>query len=894
MRRLTAGLSTLALLATAPAQADAQKPAPAPAFQYWPGARYDPAIPTLRSVVGHDLGARVTRPDDLVRYFEALAKAAPDRMRLFTYGRTWQGRPLVYAVIGAPAQIARLDAFKADIARAADPGEGRFSPTTPPATVWLGNSVHGNEISPADAAAMTAYHLLAARNDPTVDKIFAGAVAFIDPVQNPDGRARFVHNFESARGLEPSGSRVAAERNEPWPSGRTNHYLFDMNRDWFAMTQPETQGRVKALRDWRPLIFVDAHEMGSDETFFFAPDAPPLNPHLTKAHEEAQALVGRNNAKWFDRFGFRYFTREVYDGFFPGYGASWPSYYGGVAMTYEQASPRGLKARRSDGSTYSYRDAVKRHFVAAISTLDAAAANRETLWREFRAYQTSAVEEGRREAVKSYILPAGEDDAGAMRLAGLLERQGASVRTATREFSACGKKYAAGTHVVPLAQPAKRLIRTLMDPQVEIEKDFLAEQERRRAKKLPDEIYDVTAWSLPLMFGVKADACGEAAGMGPAFKDHSGAMRQAGALLGPERALAYLVAWGERPAAQFLSKALRAGVRVRSSDKPFTHEGRRWPAGTLIIDGRVEGRRETLRKFAVETGARVHAVGSSWTSEGASFGSGGVVTLPAPAIAIAWDEPASPNAAGAARFVIERQLGYPATAVRVEDLGDRALDQFDTLVLPAGGDYAALLGERGVGRLRAWVEAGGVLVTLGTATRFLADPDTELSSLRRETAAREGDAKKDDDEKKSKVDGVLLADEAAAKKAIVPLKDDPDASAGVLVAADVDADHWLAAGVRARLSALYTGGDIYAPLKLDEGVVVARFSGADRLVASGHLWAETKKQLAYKPFVTVEEKGDGLVIAFAADPTTRAYLDGLNIILANALFRAPAHAGKLR
>jgi putative intracellular protease/amidase len=245
--------------------------------------------------------------------------------------------------------------------------------------------------------------------------------------------------------------------------------------------------------------------------------------------------------------------------------------------------------------------------------------------------------------------------------------------------------------------------------------------------------------------------------------------------------------------------------------------------------------------------------------------------------------------------VIERQLGYPATAVRVEDIADRALDQFDALVLPAGGDYAERLGTAGVERVRAFVEAGGVVIALGGATRFLANPDTELSALRRETAAREGGAKKNgDDEKKSTVAGVVLADGAAARKATVPTEIDPDASAGVLVTADVDPDHWLAAGVRPTLAALYTGGDIYAPLKLDEGVMVARFGGPDRLVASGHLWEETKRQLAYKPFVTVEEKGDGLVIAFAADPTTRAYLDGLNLILANALFRAPAHTGKLR
>jgi hypothetical protein len=879
-----------------PAVAPAPMTRPA-TFEFWPGAAYDPAIPTLESVIGHRNGERITRPEDAVRYLSALRRAAPARMRLYEYARSWENRPLVYAVIGSEEAITRLDTIKKDIARVADPSAALGDALSNlPATVFLSYSVHGNEISGTDAALVTAYHLLAAKGDAIVDKIRSDALVFIDPLQNPDGRARFVHNFEIAEGLENSSSAVAAERNEPWPGGRTNHYLFDMNRDWFALTQPETRGRIRLLREWRPLVFVDLHEMNTESTYFFSPEARPYNPHLAPSQRENLELFGRNNAKWFDRNGFPYFTREVYDAFYPGYGASWPSYYGAIAMTYERGSARGLLADRRKGPDFHYRDSVRQHFLASIATAETAAVNRDKLWRDFRAYQESALSEGRRESTRAYIFPAGHDNAASFRLAGLLTQQGVEVLTAKSSFAACGKNFSAGSHVVPLAQPAKRLIRTLLDNQVELEIDFLAEQERRRAKDLGDEIYDVTAWSLPMMMGVAVATCEGATPGGGNFVTHGGRLTRAGALIGPDAAVAFLVAWGERPAIRLLTRALRAGLSVSSSDRAFTIGERSFPAGTLIFK-QAENRRDlraVLARFAYETGASVIAVGDSWVTDGPNFGSENVVAMSAPKIAVAWDEPASPTIAGAARYVIERQFDYPATAVRVEDMNNRAIDQFDVILLPGGGDYATVLGKSGVERLKTWVERGGILVAMGAATRFTAHPDSGLLSIRREDAVKPEGAAETDKEEKATVPGKLITDEAGAKKAIEPEKESPDATAGVLLNAAVDPDHWMAAGVKPTVIALYSGADIFTPTKLNNGVNVVRFVGAESLVASGYLWAETKAQLAHKPFVVVEPKGDGVIIAFTADPTTRAYLDGLNTLFANALFRAPAHSEKAR
>jgi hypothetical protein len=369
-------MKRLGLLAVA-ALCFAQRP-----FEFWPGEAYDSKIPTIHQVLGYEPGDKITSYAGLVRYMDALVEAAPTRMKMFSYGESWEGRKLVYAAIGSEANIRRLGEIKSEMQRIADPrktseADARKLIGSMPAIVWLSYGVHGNELSSPDAALLTAYHLLAARNDKLVEEVLSKVVVLIDPTQNPDGRDRFVNYYEQARGLVADASPAAAEHNEPWPGGRANHYLFDLNRDWIPLTQPEVATQVKALREWLPLVYVDLHEMSGESTYFFTPEADPYNPHLTATQRQSLTLFGKNNAKWFDKYGFDYFTREAYDAFYPGYGASWPLYYGALAMTYEQASVRGLVLRRSDESVLTYRDTIRHHFVASISTLETA----RSCWR---------------------------------------------------------------------------------------------------------------------------------------------------------------------------------------------------------------------------------------------------------------------------------------------------------------------------------------------------------------------------------------------------------------------------------------------------------------------------------------------------------------------------------
>lgn len=872
-------------------------------FVYWPDAQYDPAIPTMEAVLGYAPGDRITWHRDVIRYFEALAVAAPDRMMITEYARSWENRELILAVVSAPENIANLDAIKSNMQRLADPRitEGDVAAQiieSQAAVTWLSYGVHGNEISSTDAAMLTAYHLLASQNDASIADILANTVVVIDPMQNPDGRDRFIHNFEIAEGLVPDSDRLAAEHDEPWPGGRTNHYLFDMNRDWFIQTQPETQGRAAVMLQWYPVAYVDAHEMGSDSTYFFAPEAIPYNPHLAEDQRASLQLFGRNNARYFDMYGFDYFTREVYDAFYPGYGASWPSYFGSIAMTYEQASARGLIVRQYDGNELHYRYTVRNHFVTSLSTAETVANNREKFLTDFYNFRVSAIEEGEDEDIRAYILPTQNDQAAANKLAGLLSRQDVEVSRAQAEFSACGESYEAGSFVIRTDQPAKRFIRTLLDVEVAMEAEFLAEQERRRARNLPDEIYDVTAWSLPLMMNIETHTCNRLP-FGD-FELIGTDLFQPGSISGGEASVAYLVPWGSAPAVRFLAGALRAGLSVKSNDKAFTNIEAEYPAGTLILDVTdnppdIHGIVESL---AAQTGANVVSVNDSWVTDGPSFGSANVVRFNIPKIAMAWDRPTASYSAGNTRFVIERQFDFPVTPIRVNQLRTADLSRYQVLILPLmnGAGYKAALGESGIDNLKGWVERGGVLISLGNATRFLADPDVDLIAIRREKAVVEveEDEKDDEDSEEATVDGQYLTELEEYEKQIVPLDDDPDAVAGVLVRADVDQEHWLTAGVAPVVNVLVRGTDVYTPIRLNDGFNVARFQGPDDLLASGYIWEENRRQLAYKPFLVSQSQGAGQVIAFTQDPTVRAYMDGLNVMLMNAIFRGAAHARPMR
>ena len=854
-----------------------------------PNTTYDPAIPTLKSVVGHAPGEAITTPEEIGRYLDALVKAAPDRTKLVQYATSWEGRPLHYLIVGSRERIARLEDVKRGMQiLASGAADADRLVADLPVVVWLLHGVHGNEISSSDAALAEAYHLLAARGNADADVTMRDALVIIDPMQNPDGRQRFVTQNLLGRSVEPDPNPQSAEHDEPWPGGRVNHYLFDMNRDYFSLSQRETQGRARVLLDWYPQVVVDLHEMGGNSTYYFAPPADPINPLITEAQRKSLEMFGRANAAEFDKRGFAYFVREVYDAFYPGYGDSWPGFHGAVAMTYEQASARGLSFTREDGTVLTYKDGVTHHFTAATTTAATAARNRERLLRDYLEYRRGAIALGQK-GTREYLIPPGKDPSRAERLARLLAAQGIQVKRAEEAFQAGTQSMPRGTFIVPMAQPAGRLARNLLDPDIKMDEAFLKEQDRRRQARLPDQIYDVTAWSLPLMFDVNVVASDRVSGVKTAdVRPDDGSQAAPPAL--PAGTIGFLMPWGSGAAAT-ATDALRQGIRVQTADESFTHSGRKYAIGTAFVRlaENPEGSAARLQQIARRHGAELVPISQTWTEEGISLGSGRTARLKAPRVLLAWDSPVSSLSAGWARYTLEQRFGQRVTAMRVATLQNYDMADYDVLVLPSG---TYNFSDDALRRLKDWIRNGGTLVTLAEASRWASRDRVGLLST--DTLWRDGTLEKDGEGQAQGGGSGSGAKPDPAKpfdfeKAIQPERERPENLAGAVLRVSLYPYHWLTAGLDGDVQAVVEGSRVFAPLKLDAGVNVGVYAPADRVVAAGLVWKEAQPLLAERAFLMHQPMGRGHVIAFAEDPNYRAYAEATQLLFINAVLLGAGH-----
>lgn len=841
-------------------------------------AEFDPAIPTLTDVIGHAPGERITNPAETVEYLKALAKAAPDRVKMIEYATSWQGRPLNYLVLTSPENMARLDAIQADMANiaAGRPSNGSALPVT-----WLAYSVHGNEIASTDAAIMMAYHLLAAPNDPRVRQIMSDTIVVLDPIQNPDGRARFVSHFRNALGMTPIGDRQAAEHDETWPSGRVNHYMFDLNRDWFTLSQPETRGKVAALRQWNPVVVADIHEMGGDQTYFFAPAADPVNPNITPEQLSLYEVIGRNNARNFDNIGEPYFTREIFDLFYPGYGDTWNAHQGAIGMTYEQGSARGLIWDRRDGTVLPYATTVRNHFVASLSTAEAVALNSDRFLRDYANYRRANANGATGSG--SYLIDLSSRRWNAEGLGRRLAAQGIEVVRRDGPVTACGRSYPNGYIAIPQAQPSGKLVRSLLDKDTELPREFILEQEKRRSQDLAHELYDVTAWAVGAMSGVAVNVCNrEVAGQPITGEEPIAAIG--------DRSGAYAVAvpWTDSGQARLVTLAIREGIEARSSDEAFTKNGRTFPRGTVLFPTAMNTpeKMARLRELADEVGAETIGIADSWVEDGPNLGSSSFVRLTLPRVAIAWDEGVSQLSAGSLRFVIEQRLGLPIVPIRTNRFGRADLSDYDVVLVPDGSPRSAM-GTAGVRNLRSFVQGGGVLVAVGNSLGAFASGDDPLLAVQRE-AALGLSASDDSDEAGSLTQATEITSEEDYREAIANQEALPDTLPGALLNTVADTEHFLSAGYDDGAVVLASGSLVYTPLDRSDGSNVMRFAAREALIESGYVWDENRRQMAFKPYMMAQGTGRGLTIGFAHDPSTRAYLDGLDLLIANAVLIAPS------
>jgi hypothetical protein len=561
-------------------------------------------------------------------------------------------------------------------------------------------------------------------------------------------------------------------------------------------------------------------------------------------------------------------------------------YHGAIGMTYEQASARGLTFKRSDKTTLTYRDGILHHFTSALTTCYTAATNRQQIVRDFLEYRRSAIADGEKSLTREYVLVPGVDPTLAARLADNLASQGIDVRRSDETFKVGTRPIPAGAYLVSNAQPSGRLLRNLIEPDVKQSEAFVKEQDRRRKKRIGDQIYDVTGWSLPGLYGVDVVTSPQVLAV-KATPVHP-AVTAAPTTLAAAK-VAYLIPWSSG-AATLVVKALNAGLRVSQASRSLTIGTRTFPTGTAVVRtaGNPAGLAETLGHLASGTGAEIVPLDSGWVDSGTSLGSSDVIWLKAPRIVLAWDAPTQSLSAGWARYVLEQRYGVPVTAVRVSSLGRLDFHDADVLVLPQG-NYSGEISDELLRRIRDWVRGGGTLVTLGEASRWAASEKVGLldaHSEMRDGKPEGGDKDKDKEKDKKPADPPKPFD---YEKAVLPERERPENTPGAVLRVTMDPEHYLSSGTAADVEVMIEGQRVFTPVHLDEGTNVGVYAKKDRLVASGLVWAEARDQLAEKAYLIEEPIGRGHLVAFAEDPNFRAFTETTELLFINAVVLSPSY-----
>ena len=863
MRRL---LLSLAFLLSSFAPAGAQ-------HAFATGGSYDPAVPTPRSVLGYEIGQRFTPHHLIVRYAERAA-AASRRIRVDTVARTFEGRESLLIIATSEGNHGRLEQIRADAKRLSDPRPvpaGDIARATRiPSIAWLGYTVHGGEASGTEAALALIYQL-AAGTDAETRMILDSTVVLIDPVQNPDGHERHAQDVNRMRSAcascfahgvsEIPGAMV---HQGTWPGARTSHYYFDLNRDWFIHSHPETRGRVRTFHEWAPHVAVDLHEMGSSSSYFFAPPMEPVNKNVHASILKWWDIYAAANAAAFDRHGWAYFRREGYDEFYPGYGVSWPILTGAVGMTYEQASSSGGAIRRSDGTVLTLHDAAWHHYTAAWATLTTTARMRDARVRDYLEFRRSAVAEGDRGGVRAIVIerdPQGRADSLVARLMGnnieVHQLRGeADLASATPYPHTTGNRARSGSYVVDLGQPQGRLARALLEPDAVLDSSFIRQEVESRRTGQDDRFYDVTAWALPYVYRVRAWTARAV----PAGAELVQRMGPVAASAPPTAQFAYAFEPGTETGLRMLAGVLRDSLRVRLARRSFRAGGERFPMGAFLVTVAANGARvhDVVRRNAAASGARVVALGSALVDEGTDLGSNSVIPVTTPRVALAGGDGVNGNSFGFAWFALEQRLAYPVTPVSLASLAGGTLDDFDVLIIPgaSAGQIARELGDAGRARVADWVRAGNTLIALDAATAWITQEDARLSRFRARRDSARGDG--------------------APLPASVP---------GAIARVVADTLSPLMAGIRDVEFPVPVGSDriFGVPRDVRPGEVVARFAPEARLRLAGYFWPEVPARLAGSPFLWTESVGRGRVIAINADPNFRDMWRGLLPLFGNAV-----------
>lgn len=893
---------------------------------FFPDGTYRPEVQSPDDFLGFVLGSRPATYEQIVAYFTYLAQGRSN-VTLYDYGLSCEGRRLVYLVVTSEENAARLPEIRRGLQKLSDPrkvsGESEAAEIikNSPAVAWLAYGIHGDELSSCDAALQLAYQLVAGEDDDT-RLVRDELIVCIDPLQNPDGRSRWLGQMAQWNGIVPSSDINSLHHRGTWPYGRTNHYLFDLNRDWFAMVQPESRARTAAVLEWMPHYVLDCHEMGPTDTYLLSPPREPFNPYMVEYIYKWWRTVAEDHAEAFDRYGWSYYTREWNEEFYPGYGSSWGIYLGAVGMLFEQAGVDGSLVKRREGTVMTYRETVHHQFVGSFSNLRTIACGREELLSDFYGVKRRNVRPDRGR-MGAYVFVPGKNETRLEHFAQTLAHQNVEIEVATEPFKigravsstgaeVNGKTCPEGSLIINTAQPERQLIDVLLQFDIRVPDSFLKTEKKEILKRGRTKIYEATAWSLPLAYDLDAYFTGSP----PRVKTVPYAPRPAaGGLSGEKTSIGFVFDCTDDRSFHLLIDLLNAGYKVRSARRAFENRNVLYPRGSFQIrfNDNPDLDVEALGRMAREAGVEVRGIETSLGNKWADLGGDEFALLERPRIALVGGPNVSTSDFGALWHLLDGRFGTPASLLDLTTLDRADLDKYNVLVLSDswGGaeNYKNILGKNAIGRLSKWVESGGTLVGVGTAAAFMADSTVGLSRVRQKrqslknlsvydaalAAARNADDPDVDSlfvwegtskstpapEETKKAEGspeyTVLAQRDETARRLFPR--------GAILAVDLDEEHWLTSGCHGKVPVLFDTG--YAYLAGGGVEVAGRLARAENLRLSGLLWPEARERWAETVYLSREAKGKGQVILFAATANFRGYFYGAERLLLNALFLGP-------
>ncbi|MDX1941024.1 MAG: M14 family metallopeptidase [Saprospiraceae bacterium] len=809
----------------------------------------------------HKWGEHFTPHYMQVDYFEHVA-ANSNYVKLEQFGMTNEKRPQLLAIVSTPENLARLDEIRQNNLRRTGLLAGQAQ-TQDIAIVWLGFSVHGNEAAGAEAVPQVLYELVDP-NNATTKEWLRNTIVLIEPTINPDGNTRYTDWYRRYANVTNDPYPNAYEHLEPWPGGRVNHYLFDLNRDWAWQTQIESQQRLKVYHQWMPHVAADLHEQGYNNPYYFAPAAQPYHNYITQFQRDFQVDIGKNHAKYFDENGWLYFTKEVFDLLYPSYGDTYPTYNGAIGMTYEQGGSgrAGRGITTEIGDTLTLWDRVMHHKTTALSTVEISSKNAKRLVDNFSDFFAKC-RNAQIGEYKTFVIKGSNAKHRIKALCGLLDKNLIKYGKAGKSGQIRGFDYQTGKEtsikiesndlIISAFQPKSVLAQILFEPKTVV---------------VDSLTYDITAWSLPYAYGLEAYASKERfdGQDGYAFDAYSNRLAAA------QTPYAFVARWNSLQNARFLGAILRKGIKARFANEPFEVEGQSYERGSVVIlaadNRKMQGYEKIIAEAATQYEQDIQAVQTGFMSKGKDFGSDAYTFIETPKIAVLGGEGTSSNSFGQVWYFFEQDLQYPVTIIPAENFARMNLDDFNVIVMPEGFYN---INDAFADKLGTWISGGGNLIAIGSATRSLEDKKGFSLTKYAEDSAK-NDAKKADE--KAELEARFDPYDGQARRFIS--EDIP----GAIFKVKIDNTHPLGFGLGDSYFTLKTGTQTYQPLK---GAWNVGTIGAEPMYA-GFVGSKALEDVKNSVVLAVQEKGQGAVTYLMDNPLFRAFWENGKFVFSNAIF----------